>query len=854
MLNRNSYENSIGDGFPVLQAIIENVEFAFVPLKKTELFGDIQGPLARLTLVQTFGYSKILCNKILEAKYRFPLPGDAAVTDVRITFGDNEIVAELKERQQAQADYEKAKADGKQAALTSREAPDIFTLSLAGIKPDEEVKVETTYVQLAKPEFENWGIRVPLTTVPRFCSDAAKMAPNAEGSQNPLALMRDPQHRFALALNIIDGEDICSNTHQIKNDNGLLTLAEGEVIPNKDFVLSWKAKRQKKSAGLQVFTHNESEWTYFMALATPPAEKQKNTSSREIVLLLDHSGSMGGSKIEAGYYTARQFLSRMNERDTFSFGLFDDYTRWMNNEPLPATKENIDRVDNFINAERYKMGGTQLVPALTQALNIHKDNEGRSRHLLIITDAQIYERDECVNLANKEFKSDNHRRISVICIDASPNSHLVYELAEAGGGEAKFLSSDPKEGDVASTLDNLLTQWEDPIAVDMRLMIYGAETVEVIGKTTRTTKDGTSIDLGDLPSGRSVWVCGRVAKSKYLPQFQLSSKDGELAHIRRDVIPTEYSFAPAIKSLFGARRIAVLEHILQSPDQEKAFKELGYDIKEFKELRDILVKESLNFGIASTETSFVAVNKNGDAKVEGEVSVPNAVAEGCNLGLTRGIAPAANMASRSLMFASAGYSRGPQNMLRSCSLQSLSGAGGQSAGNSAMGYQNLSTNYMADPNTQITFHHAIDVSAAGAANPNMPIGAAGSKGHPGFIGHAGTLAGAGGQSMLTPGEFVVSKPKVATYEGIPINDQVIYESSTIGSTLEILFPDGVTEDLSNAFILIYVGDMGIPKARIRLKDFINYSKRPLSIGLGSIDTVKIVMAGTIQTRFSLFLS
>jgi Ca-activated chloride channel family protein len=123
-----------------------------VPLKRTELFGEVAGPLASLRLVQTFGYERAQSDKVLEAAYRFPLPGDAAVTRVLVRFGAVEIRAELKERQQAEAQYEEAKRQGRQAALATRESPDVFTLQVAGLRPDEDITVETSYVQLARAE------------------------------------------------------------------------------------------------------------------------------------------------------------------------------------------------------------------------------------------------------------------------------------------------------------------------------------------------------------------------------------------------------------------------------------------------------------------------------------------------------------------------------------------------------------------------------------------------------------------------------------------------------------------------------------------------------------------------------
>src|SRR4051812_35643931 len=130
MFHPSGYENSRPDGFGVLEVVGDGAAGQarqFVPLRRTELRGEVAGPLAALRLTQVFGYAAAECNRVLEAAYRFPLPGDAAVVAVRVRFGDAEIRAELKERARAEADYDQARREGRQAALATREAADVFT-------------------------------------------------------------------------------------------------------------------------------------------------------------------------------------------------------------------------------------------------------------------------------------------------------------------------------------------------------------------------------------------------------------------------------------------------------------------------------------------------------------------------------------------------------------------------------------------------------------------------------------------------------------------------------------------------------------------------------------------------------
>jgi Ca-activated chloride channel homolog len=208
MINPRTFENARPDGFPVLEIAprpdrpdcTTSELRQFVPLQRTELLGEISGPMAGLQLVQRFRFSRTQHPSPIEAAYRFPLPGDAAITGVRVQFGEVTVEAELAERKQAEQTYQTARDEGRQATLLTREAPDVFTLQLTGLKPDEDVTIRTSYVQLAHVEGSGWSIRVPLTTVPRYVRGDERDSTHANGQ--PLAVMRDPGHRFALDLTL----------------------------------------------------------------------------------------------------------------------------------------------------------------------------------------------------------------------------------------------------------------------------------------------------------------------------------------------------------------------------------------------------------------------------------------------------------------------------------------------------------------------------------------------------------------------------------------------------------------------------------------------------------------------------
>jgi hypothetical protein len=150
VFDRDRFQNSWHSEAACLRLTQTRTE-GFVPLRHTLLRGRICGPLASLTLTQTFGYTRMECDRVLEAVYRFPLPGDAAVTSVKVTFGDVVVRTRLAERSEAEREYAAAREQGRQAALATRESADVFSLQVTGLQPDQEVTVESSFVVAAQP-------------------------------------------------------------------------------------------------------------------------------------------------------------------------------------------------------------------------------------------------------------------------------------------------------------------------------------------------------------------------------------------------------------------------------------------------------------------------------------------------------------------------------------------------------------------------------------------------------------------------------------------------------------------------------------------------------------------------------
>jgi Ca-activated chloride channel family protein len=621
---------------------------SFVPLKESRLAGSVEGPLGNLFLSQRYSFTRQQSVEPLEVLYRFPLPGDAAVKGATVRFGDVEIKTSLKERDEAKAEYDAAKSEGRQAALVSRESQDSFTLSITGIEPDVEVEVLVEFVAVARPVGLGWELRFPLTLAPRYVRQDE--AGTTQADSNPLALAVDPGHRFSMKLDFTDARDIVSSTHEIsiETTDGVSTaaLARDAVIPDRDLLLSWRPDVGDNPLGGRMYVEKGSTDAdaYFLLLA---ASGQGNDApkmlKREVTLLIDHSGSMEGTKWQAADRAAKKFLSGLGEEEHFNVAFFHNEVFPFSNKILRASSKNIDKAIEFV-TKNDSSGGTELGVALERMLMLPKvspkPGEKIARQLLVITDAEVTDEGRVLELARRESENGARRRISVLCIDSSPNSTLTNHLAELGGGTAAYLTSAPGEDEVTAAVDEILYRWSRPVAESVTLEI-AADELRIAGKKTTETESGSLMaELGSLMGEIPLWIVGKIsgfgAESHVKACFDEFTVD----------VPVRRIEGGAVRSIYGARKIQELEYLkplgLESGELSGALSTLGYETqaagsKVYKEsekaaaedmIDALLLKESLRYGVVSSRTALVASRKEKGKLVEGTALTPNALPHG----------------------------------------------------------------------------------------------------------------------------------------------------------------------------------------------------------------------------------
>ncbi len=608
----------------------------FVPLKKTTLTGEITPPLADLYLEQEFLFTKKEHDKTIEALYRFSLPGDAAIKDVEVEFGSRVIRTTLKKRKKAEKEYEEAKEEGKQAALVSRGSPNVFTLKIAGIHPDELVKVKTHYVQILQPSNEGYTFRLPLTTAPRYVRDDEFGSRHAEG--NPLCVVKDPKHRFSMALKLFDVTKTTSSTHAFVQKGD--TLEIDSIIPNKDLVLEFELERKEKPS-LTVFPYADSDYLYFLVLAKPPIASNK-VKRLSFVEAIDHSGSMGypsqdGSKWNISDFVARMtYLDVKNLASTVHVCVFDTRIWWAE---INKQKD----LDDFLNAN-HGGGGTHLGVAIEQCIYKHKNN-GSVPYNVIITDAQVSDYGRLFRLADQ--MKELQQRFIMICVDTAPNAYIPLEMARRSGGISFFLSSSA-EVDMINAVETISRYWKEPLG-NVRVKVETSQNTPV--EHSQGLHEGNYLELGDLLKDMSRWAVGRIKIRKNdSVTFSLLVDDKEMDHV--EVKPKNIN--KFVKDIFGIHRVNYLESLINArydfDKLDELLTSIGYTVplhgnadmiysdnilKLTRDNLDILLAEvALEFGLASKETSFVAITKE-EGKVVETFVVPNALPENWGLDLSK---------------------------------------------------------------------------------------------------------------------------------------------------------------------------------------------------------------------------
>ncbi|MCK1357446.1 marine proteobacterial sortase target protein [Bradyrhizobium sp. 199] len=423
----------------------------------------VSGPTLRARVTQIF---RNPTKDWAEATYVYPLAAGAAVDSLKMVVGDRVIVGDIKERQQARVIYEEARRAGQKAALTEQERPNIFTNSVANIGPGETVLVQIEYQEPVHQSGNEYSLRLPLVVGPRynpapivqsvdFSSDgsgwgAATSAPVPDRDRisppvldpartapvNPTSITVRLKAGFALG-------EVRSHHHNVKiespeNTARIITLADGAVPADRDFELTWKPAAEKApSVGL--FREHVGGADYLLAFVTPPNAEQSTQKPlpREVVFVIDNSGSMGGTSMVQAKASLTYALSRLQPTDRFNVIRFDDTMDVLFPASVPADAAHVGEATSFVSALQAR-GGTEMVPAMRAALADKLGDTGMVRQVVFLTDGAIGNEQQ---LFEAITAMRGRSRVFMVGIGSAPNTYLMTRAAELGRGAFTHIGS-----------------------------------------------------------------------------------------------------------------------------------------------------------------------------------------------------------------------------------------------------------------------------------------------------------------------------------------------------------------------------------------------------------------------------
>src|SRR6476620_1947967 len=348
---------------------------ALCPLKHTDVKVEISGFLSRVNVTQEFENP---FKEKIEAVYVFPLPANAAVDEMTMAVGDRTVRGKILRREEAQAVYDAAKSGGQVASLLNQERPNIFTQSVANILPGEKVKITISYVETLKYEAGSYEFSFPMVVGPRYMPGAATgqkgSGTSPDTTQVPDASSISPKltsegmrtgHDISIDITLDAGlpiDDIKGKSHEVELErlnahSAHVRLKSGAMIPNKDFVLSYEVAGKTIQDAL--LTHRSDKGGYFTLILQPPDRVTvEDVTPKELVFVLDTSGSMSGFPIEKAKETMKLALDSLYPADTFNLITFAGDTNILFPQPVAATQANLKKAQAFLSGSR-GAGGTE---------------------------------------------------------------------------------------------------------------------------------------------------------------------------------------------------------------------------------------------------------------------------------------------------------------------------------------------------------------------------------------------------------------------------------------------------------------------------------------------------------------
>ncbi len=424
-----------------------------------------------------------------EAVYVFPLPDESAVDQLLMRIGERVIVGDIKEKEEAKKIYETAKKEGKKASLLSQERPNIFTMAVSNIGPGEEIEIEIEFQQVVRLDSGVFSLRFPMVAGPRYIPGAAlsnsgedggklqfsgsgwavdtDRVPDASRITPPVALKDEPERNpIRLMVELAAGFPLArveSLYHGITVSDGVdgvkLLHFDGVVKADRDFVLEWEAAELTEPRAA-LFGEEQGDDSYLLLMLSPPAQPvTEEALPRDMVFVLDTSGSMAGPSIGQAREALILAISRLGRRDRFNVIEFNSNAVKLFDHSVAADAENKERAVDFVRSLEAQ-GGTEIARALDLVLDGREDH-GRIRQIMFLTDGSVGNEEELLKMISSRLGGS---RLFTVGIGSAPNAYFMSRAAAMGRGSYTYIGH---SREVQQKMRELFRKLEHPAITDI---------------------------------------------------------------------------------------------------------------------------------------------------------------------------------------------------------------------------------------------------------------------------------------------------------------------------------------------------------------------------------------------------
>jgi Ca-activated chloride channel family protein len=553
-----------------------------LPLKDTRVEISVSGVIADVKVRQIYRNEG---TRPINASYVFPASTRAAVYAMRMQLGNEIIVAKIKEREQAKKEFEQAKEEGKSASLLEQERPNVFSMSLANIMPQEQVEIELRYTELVVPTDNIYELVFPTVVGPRYAAAQDNKKENGFVQTPYLREGRKPASELHITARIAAGlpiYDVSCPSHKIvpqMQASGIAQLTLDDSDPfqgNRDFVLRYRLAGDQITSGLLLF--QGADENFFLYMAQPPQRVATDSiPPREYIFVVDVSGSMEGFPLNTSKQLLRELIGKLRPTDLFNVILFAGDSTVLSPLSLAANEQNINQAIALIEQQRGS-GGTELLAAVQHAMSLPRQ-EGISRSLLLITDGFVAGEEGVFDHIRQNL---NRCNVFAFGIGTSVNHYLIEGVAKAGMAEPFVVTT---EADAEGVANKFREYVQSPVLTDIQVRAIGFDIYDVNpGK------------FPDLLAQRPIILFGKW-RGPVSGTIEMSGSNGHgLFTSRLDVSTTQPDQANgALRYLWARSRIAELsDYGSYQVDDEQA---------------KVITALGLQYNLLTRYTSFIAVRE-----------------------------------------------------------------------------------------------------------------------------------------------------------------------------------------------------------------------------------------------------